>query len=163
MTEEAFTAFQGDRKLASGSRSELEARLAPLGPHPDGVLIFSDETGAQIDFDLTGGTAARGRPKLGVKAREITLLPRHWDWLRSQRGGASATLRRLVEEAMRADSDGPRPDAAYRFLTTMAGDRPGYEAAIRTLYAGDAAAFAIAMSHWPEDIQTHALKLARLT
>lgn len=163
MEIETFIAFQGDTRIAQGSRAELEQALNPLGPHPEGVLIFSDETGRQIDLNLTGAPAPRGRPKLGVKPREVTLLPRHWDWLRRQRGGASATLRKLVDEAMRAEVPGPHHDAAYHFLSAIAGNLPGYETALRMLYASDPDAFALAMQGWPEDIRKHAQYLARLT
>jgi uncharacterized protein len=164
MTDEIFTAFRGPHRLAQGTRAALSAELAPLGPHPEGLLVFSDRTGRQTDLDLTGLDARpRGRPKLGVKAREVTLLPRHWDWLARQRGGASASLRRLIEAAIAGED--PREagtDAAYRFLTAIAGDLPGYEAAIRALYAGDSAGFAAALAPWPGDIANHALGLARL-
>lgn len=163
MTNDRFTAFQGVRRIAGGSREALTRDLAPLGPHPEGLLVFSDDSGHQTDLDLTGTTPSpRGRPRLGVKAREVTLLPRHWDWLARQRGGASAALRRLVEAAMREEVAGRNPDAAYRFLSAIAGDLPGFEAAIRALYAGDAAGFAAAMAGWPGDIRDHALWLARI-
>lgn len=161
MDQETFTAFLGPRRHAQGSRAALTAALTPLGPHPEGLLVFSDVTGRQVDLDLSGLSAPqRGRPKLGVTAREITLLPRHWDWLARQRGGASAALRRLIDTAMAGEDPGPaRRDAAYAFLTAIAGDLPGYETAIRALYAGDSDGFAAAMAGWPEDIRTHALTL----
>jgi hypothetical protein len=105
-----------------------------------------------------------GRPKLGVVAREITLLPRHWDWLAQQRGGASVALRRLVDEARRTHEGKDRirhaQDAAYRFMSTIAGNRPNYEAAIRALFAGEPVRFATLIAEWPADIRKHALKLA---
>jgi uncharacterized protein len=173
MDDATFTAFIGPTLRARGSRAALTRALAGDGPHPAGLMVFCDETGRETDLDLTcteprdpvgfrPGARPRGRPRLGVKAREVTLLPRHWDWLARQRGGASAALRRLVEAAMQADGGGPNPDAAYRFLTAIAGDLPGYEAALRSLYAGDAAGFAAAMTDWPGDIAAHALQLARL-
>lgn len=174
MDDETFTAFLGTTRRVSGTRDALVQALAPLGAHPEGLLVFSDRTGRETDLDLVGvsprppiatrpGARKRGRPKLGVTAREITLLPRHWDWLARQRGGASASLRRLIDAAIAVEDPGPgAKDAAYRFLTAIAGDRPGYEAVIRALYAGDAAGFATAMQGWPIDIVTHALTLARL-
>jgi hypothetical protein len=106
---------------------------------------------------------AVGRPKLGVTAREVTLLPRHWEWLAAQPGGASVTLRKLVEEARRAGAgDDLRRQAqerAYRFMTVMAGDRPGFEEATRALFAGDGARFAQCVAVWPQDIRTHAERL----
>src|SRR6202000_600087 len=95
----------------------------------------------------------RGRPKLGVEAREVTLLPRHWEWLSTQRPGASATLRRLVEDARRADpgASGMREgkEAPYRFITAMAGDALGYEEAVRALFANDGARFEAESTPWP--------------
>lgn len=162
MEQEQFTAFLGPRRAARGSRAEVTAALAPMGPHPEGLLVFSDETGRQVDLDLAGlGAPTRGRPKLGVTAREVTLLPRHWDWLSRQRGGASAALRRLIEAEMAGADPAPaRRDATYHFLTAIAGDLPGYEAAIRALYAGDSAGFTAAMTGWPDDISAHARALA---
>lgn len=177
MTDETFTAFRGADRLAQGSRAALEAALAPLGTHPEGILVFSDLTGRETDLNLSGRPAdtapnppraARGRPKLGVRAREVTLLPRHWDWLATQRGGASAALRRLVDEARqrettRSGPDPQAPDRAYRFLSAIAGDLPGFEAAIRALYANDPAGFDTASAGWPGDIAAHARHLARIS
>lgn len=165
MDADTFTAFIGPVRTASGTREELTRALAGRGAHPEGLLVFSDRSGRETDLDLSGqpAPARRGRPRLGVTAREVTLLPRHWDWLRRQRGGASPALRRLVDAAIaQEDPTGPNPDAAYHFLTAIAGNRPGYEAAIRALYAGDAAGLEAATAGWPDDIRTHALTLARL-
>jgi len=105
-----------------------------------------------------------GRPKLGVVAREITLLPRHWQWLAEQPGGASVTLRKLVEEARGAGADRDRrrraQNSTYRFLTAMLGDHAGYEEATRALFASDASRFAEHSSTWPHDLKTHAMRLA---
>ena len=94
---------------------------------------------------MDGTPRGRGRPKLGVVAREVTLLPRHWDWLNSQSGGASVALRKLVEAARLAGDDKDRTrhaqEAAYRFMTALAGNLPGYEEATRALYAADPARF----------------------
>ena len=106
----------------------------------------------------------RGRPKLGVVAREVTLLPRQWEWLTDQPGGASATLRRLVDEARKAAS--PRQqrraaqEAAYQFMQAIAGDLPGYEEATRALFADDRSSLENRIAAWPEDIRTYALRLA---
>lgn len=168
-----LTAFAGPRRIASGPLSDIAATLVEAERAGTPVLIF-DETGRQRDFDLSGRGAEptsgppdeapprRGRPKLGVVAREVTLLPRHWEWLSTQRGGASATLRRLVDAARKADDGNPRArrDASYRFLTAIAGDLPRYEETIRALYAGDRARFQAQMEGWPEDIAAHALALA---
>ncbi|WP_406854660.1 DUF2239 family protein [Alsobacter sp. KACC 23698] len=162
----------------------------------DAILTFDDRSGAVIDLDLRGTEAditarfaeldnagnatsgvesradpdgaprSRGRPKLGVIAREVTLLPRQWEWLASQPGGASQALRRLVDQARRADGGQTQTkaarEAAYRFLSGLAGDLPGFEEVIRALFAGDAEGFADRMTAWPPDIRAHALKLAAL-
>lgn len=163
----------------------------------DPILTFDDRSGAVIDLDLRGteaeitarlaestdagdatgivegqsdpdrGPRNRGRPKLGVVAREVTLLPRQWEWLASQPGGASQALRRLVDEARRTDGGQTQVkaarEAAYRFLSALAGDLPGFEDVIRALFAGDAEGFAGRMSAWPPDIRDYARKLAALT
>lgn len=105
-----------------------------------------------------------GRPRLGVVSREVSLLPRHWDWLAGQRGGASATLRRLVDAARR-ESEGPdrarrARDAAYRVMAELAGDRPGFEDACRALYAGNWEAFDRATASWPPDVRAYAARMA---
>lgn len=169
-------AFSGFTCLASGSlldvASHLHAQEPTSGAPPP--LVFELETGRQIDLDLSGthddiverfsepvvpaasAKPSRGRPKLGVVGREVTLLPRHWEWLERQRGGASAALRRLVDEARKqtAQSDGIRlaRDRTYRFLSAIAGDLPGFEEATRALYAGDERAFREHCSAWPKDI-----------
>jgi hypothetical protein len=181
-------AFAEGRLLAAGPL--IEVALAIKNAPPDAhVLAFDDATGEVVDLDLRGtkqeiiarlaerpkGPAAAperpkaeprgpGRPKLGVVAREVTLLPRHWDWLAAQPGGASVTLRKLVEAARRGgETDGRRRaarEAAYRFMTAMAGDLPGFEEAIRALFAGDRARFDAQMAGWPKDIRDYALRLA---
>ena len=106
----------------------------------------------------------RGRPKLGVVAREITLLPRHWDWLNSQPGGASVALRKLVEEARRGSGDRDRirsaQEAAYHFMSAIAGNLPGFEEASRALFAYDRRRFGDLIAAWPEDVRDHVIKLA---
>lgn len=179
-----ITVFAGMRRIAGGDRETAARAVASLpadattGP----VLAFDDATGRVVDLDLrapeTDGPHAdgaapdagpdaprgRGRPRLGVVPREVTLLPRHWDWLATRRGGASATLRRLVEQAMRdgAASDRARQarDAAYAFMQALAGDLPGYEEALRALYAGDGERFTAETADWPEDVRAHAAALA---
>jgi len=168
-----------------------EAQAAGAG---EPILTFDDGSGAVIDFDLRGTEAdlrarlaiheqagrlppgartlggtdspARtpGRPKLGVVAREVTLLPRQWEWLASQPGGASQALRRLVDEARRSDGGKTEMraarEAAYRFLAALAGDLPGFEEVTRSLFSGDTNGFCNRMSAWPPDVRNHALKLA---
>jgi len=179
-------AFEGSRRIAGGNLASVAAevkRVLDRGERAP-VLIFDDETSEQIEVDFRGtveDVLARlrpaeaapadeaprgpGRPKLGVVAREVTLLPRHWEWLGEQPGGASAALRRLVEEARRANADKDRVrkarEAAYRFLSTMGGNLAGFEEASRALFAGDAAKFDRETEGWPPDVREHALKLAR--
>lgn len=171
MSEPSCTAFEDDRRLAGGPLAEVAPRVqAAMAARPAATfLVFDDATGRVIDLDPRGSVppaeertakAARGRPKLGVVAREVTLLPRHWDWLARQPGGASQALRRLVDEARRAD-DGrtaarAAQAAAYAFLSAMAGNRAGFEEAARALFAGDAAGFAAHSRSWPADIRAHA-------
>ena len=183
------TAFAGTRRIASGALRHValvaqREQQAGTGP----VLIFDDRSSQQIEIDLRGSTAdllrrladaevatkpdaeapaprrGPGRPKLGVVAREVTLLPRHWQWLNAQPGGASVALRRLVEEARRVHAGRDRKraaqEAAYRFMSVMAGDAPGFEEAIRALFAGDAPAFEEHVATWPEDVRDHAALLA---
>lgn len=167
--DERFVVFHGPERVASGTRVEAALAAHALASQP-GVLVFGPD-GRGIDFDLTGerdeiskryGPAeaprGRGRPKLGVVAREVTLLPRHWDWLASQPGGASVALRKLVEAASRA-AEGPdriraAREATYRFASAMAGDLPGFEEAMRALFAGDDTAFETRIEAWPADIAT---------
>lgn len=165
--EERYVVFRGAQRVAVGTRLQAGLAAHALADEP-GVLVFGPD-GRGVDFDLSGSAGdvaarlapaeaprARGRPKLGVVAREVTLLPRHWDWLASQPGGASVALRKLVEAASRAASGPDRirtaRDAAYRFGSAMAGDLPGFEEAMRALFAGDDAAFEARIAIWPADI-----------
>ena len=172
------TAFSGLRRLATGSLVEVATAAKAAHDAGEPVLVFSDLDARPVEFDLRGDLAdvlARlrpvavekrgpGRPKLGVAAREVTLLPRHWDWLAGQPGGASVTLRKLVEAALR-EADGPdsarrAKEAAYRFKTAVGGDLSAYEQATRTLFAGDWTAFDEAVAAWPADVRDHARRLA---
>ena len=162
-----FTAFLADRQIASGSGLEVAAAVRATGRAGD-IFVFDNTSGALIDLDLLDQAAVpveaprgRGRPKLGVVAREVTLLPRHWDWLASQPGGASVVLRKLVEEASRDPKARARAaaTAAYNFLHAIAGDRPGYEEALRALFARDRPRFAALTEAWSADIREHALRL----
>jgi hypothetical protein len=175
----SLTAFDGHRLLARGTSVEVALALKQaLGAGARGPLLaFDDATGAAVDFDLRGSDAeiaarlvepdpaprGRGRPKLGVVAREVTLLPRHWEWLAAQRGGASVALRRLVDEARRADDGSTQARqavaAAYRFLQAIAGDFAGFEEASRALFAGDREGFEQCIADWPRDIVAHARRL----
>ena len=177
-----FTAFQGHRRLAHGG---LAAVVEALSGHPQGsVLVFDDATGRAIDLDLRHGPQGavaeyqtrtahvevaphrpgRGRPKLGVVAREVTLLPRHWDWLSRQPGGASAALRRLVEDARRTtvtvESAREAQEVLYRVMSALAGDLPGFEEASRALFANDDTRLDETLATWPPDVAGYLSKLA---
>ena len=183
---ETFTAFEGPRRLVSGPLHEVALGVKRAEQRTaQGIAIFSDATGRAIDFDLRGSDdeivarlpamprpaapeeappRGRGRPKLGVVAREVTLLPRHWEWLSTQPGGASVSLRKLVEAARRANGDKDRSraarDAAYHFMSAMAGDLPNFEEASRALFADDRRQFTALIAAWPGDIRDHIVKLA---
>lgn len=186
------TAFAGEKRLISGPLVEValavknqvdsDARIP--------ILVFDDADAHMIELNLRGSkqeiisrlpealahtqpeppeaeperSGKRGRPKLGVIGREITLLPRHWQWLDVQPGGASVALRKLVDQARRDSGDRDRrrsaTEATYRFVTAMAGDRPGYEEAVRALYAGDLKGFSEQIASWPADIRDYAVSLA---
>ncbi|WP_421955407.1 DUF2239 family protein [Polaromonas sp.] len=181
-----LTAFAAFNRVASGPRAEVLARLRSMHfPQDILVRVFDDATGSRLDLDLrpdasdqasdetgtptlaedaTAPARAVGRPKLGVVAREVTLLPRHWDWLNRQPGGASVALRKLVEEARRANEgkDAVRAsrEAAYRFMTEIAGDLAGFEEATRALFAGDRERFEGLVEPWPDDVREHLAGLA---
>lgn len=159
-TQRTYTAFAGYLMIARGEIKEVlrETKNSMDGGETGAILIFDDYTGAQIDFDLRGtkdevvarlsshphfalktpDKAGPGRPRLGVVSREVSLLPRHWEWLEEQPKGISATIRRLVEEAIKAGSKSPNPreqaiNAAGKFMWAMAGNLPGFEEASRAL------------------------------
>ncbi len=165
---EQVTAFLGDGIVARGERSAVTRELERLYPAALGAIrVFEDCSGRVVDLDYWDAAASapppprpRGRPSLGVAAREVTLLPRHWDWLARQSGGASASIRRLVEEASRKPpGPGEKRDAAYRFLSDMCGDRPGYEAALRALYRGEEAQFHGLIADWPKQVRGYVKEL----
>ncbi|WP_438273626.1 DUF2239 family protein [Nitrobacter sp.] len=177
-----FTAFEGQRRIASGPLADValavkHAETRTTAP----IAIYSDATGRPVDLDLRGsddeitarlqrtspveatGPRGRGRPKLGVVAREVTLLPRHWEWLNAQPGGASVALRRLVDEARRANGERDRNraarDAAYHFMSAMAGNLANFEEASRALFADDRPRLTGLIATWPDDIRDHVIKL----
>ena len=141
-----------------GSDAEMFARLPPEGCHLQG------NESALIDSGESDEPRGRGRPKLGVVAREVTLLPRHWDWLAAQRGGASVTLRKLIDEARRASMDRDQQrqtnERVYHFMSTMAGDMAGFEEATRALFANEAAKFHRLTEAWPTDVRDYLSYLA---
>jgi hypothetical protein len=184
------TAFEGARRIASGDLAEVASKAKAAVDKGRQVMIFDDASSEAIEVDFRGtvedvlqrlaerdrkdsAAAATadtprgpGRPKLGVVAREVTLLPRHWDWLNAQPGGASVALRKLVEAARRTNEGKDRvrqaQEAAYRFMSAMAGDRPGFEEATRALFAGRREPFDQLIAPWPRDVRDHAKKLAAL-
>ncbi len=177
--ETPCTAFAGTSRVAAGPLGEVVLAVKEAGHDGNGVLVFDDATSRPIDLDWRGtpeeaaarippapeaGPRGPGRPKLGVVAREVTLLPRHWDWLAGQPGGASVALRKLVERAMRENAGPERArraaEAAYRFMTALAGNLPGYEEATRALFTGRGKDFAALVAHWPPHVREYALKLA---
>jgi len=188
-----YIAFDGDRCIASGNLREVaRAAKRTLERRKDAsVLVFDDTSGpVEIDFrgsiddvlarlpesaaapattdeDIPPTPRGPGRPKLGVVAREVTLLPRHWEWLAEQRGGASVALRRLVDDARRANKDKDRirhaQEAAYRFIAAMGENKPHYEEVARALFARDAEQFDKWTESWPADVRDHARRLAKAT
>ena len=179
-TTPTYSAFAGHRRIAGGEMSTmLRATRDYIDRcHPEDLLIFEDQTGRQIDIDFRGSIddvlaraaksdtqrARPGRPRLGVVCREVSLLPRHWDWLESQPNGASAALRRLVDEARKRDPEGERAreavTATSRFMSAMAGNMPGFEEASRALFTHDGARFADLISAWPGDIRAQLHRMA---
>ncbi len=178
-------AFDGPRQIAAGPLHEvaLAAKTTIDANQAARILIFDSATSEPVEVDLRGSAedvAARlrsgvepaeprdrrgpGRPRLGVVAREVTLLPRHWDWLRGQPGGASVALRKLVEAASRSsgkrDAERQAREAAYRFMSAMAGDEAGFEEAARALFAGRRERFVACVASWAPDIRDHAIALA---
>jgi len=183
-TERTYTSFASEKLVASGDlKTMLLGTKKFLDRHKDAsVLIFDDHTGRQVDFDFRGKPqdvlerlsshplfathdaadnlrTGPGRPKLGVVCREVSLLPRHWDWLEQQPQGISSALRRLVEDARKNESGKDRArfarEAAGKFMWSMAGDLPGFEEASRALFANDQDRFQKLISDWPKDIRTH--------
>lgn len=184
------TAFLGVSVVASGSIQHVVTTVKAALDEREltQVLLFNDSTGKPVDVDFRGKiddvltrlgepfgdlpseevnqqpTRRVGRPKLGVVSGEVTLLPRHWEWLKSQPGGASVTLRKLIEEARRAgdkqNNIREAQQATYSFMTAMAGDFHQYEEALRALYASDVDHFYHCINDWAPDIRDHVKKLA---
>ena len=188
----AWIAFDGTTKISQGIPNQVAIDVkAYVDNNPlSKVLAFDKTTSQQLDMDAPGSllaalhslaakqlivdpdsssqkanpTKSVGRPKLGVTAKEVTLLPRHWEWLSTQPGGASVALRKLVEQAQRANKDIDRMrvarDAAYKFMNAMAGNESGFEEATRALFAGDLSQLRNLTEAWPKDVREHSLLLA---
>lgn len=180
-TQEYFTVFADAKQVIRGNLSQVTqaVRVLTKANETKTVLVFADKTGQQTDIDLrskaeenpapvkessTTSPRGPGRPRLGVVGKEVTLLPRHWDWLNLQPGGASVTLRKLVEQARlgsrQKDITRFSREAAYRFMSAMAGNEPGFEEACRALFAGSRKAFDENTQIWPEDVRKYAVALA---
>jgi hypothetical protein len=187
-----WIAFARHKRIALGEPSEAAARVKSfVDGHPDVPVVVLDASSSQpVDLDLRGSLATilkrlpkpspgdsapsalptevasrgPGRPKLGVVAREVTLLPRHWDWLGAQPGGASVALRKLVERSQRASAEQDRrreaTESAYRFMHALAGDEAGFEEASRALFAGNLERLTDEVAKWPRDVRAHLLELA---
>lgn len=176
-------AFEGTRRVAAGALSDVVAAAKPVADRAGHgqVLLLDAETSQPVEIDFRGSldeVLARlapkpdpaseprgpGRPKLGVVAREVTLLPRHWDWLREQPGGASVALRKLVEKARKENGDADRKraatESAYRFMLAVGGNLPEFEEATRALFSGDRRWFAQSTARWPADVRDHVVALA---
>jgi hypothetical protein len=180
-------AFAGQKLVAAGELAEValsvKRSVEAGGNEP---LVFDEATSELLGLDLRGSDSdvvrrlegspqetpaapqpvrSPGRPRLGVVAREVTLLPRHWDWLSAQPGGASVALRKLVDAARRSGEAEAHArlarEAAYRFMTAVAGNEPGYEEAIRALFAGDKARLEAESRSWSADVRAHLMKLAQ--
>jgi len=187
INERSVIAFAGNRCVAEGTLSDVAAQLMAFHDQDKDhmPLIFDARSGEPVEMDLratspkaptrrkgdgadgkNGTIPARspGRPKLGVVAREVTLLPRHWAWLRAQPGGASVALRKLVEHASRANREQDRirwaQEACYRLMSALAGNLPGFEEAARALFAANEAGFRALIDLWPTDIRYHVGRLA---
>ena len=184
-TKQSCIAFSGSRRVASGAISIVAVKVKrQLEKHPDSTcLVFDETTSRQVELDLRGTEedvlrrlaqaetpedpekAGVGRPKLGVVAREVTLLPRHWEWLALHPGGASAALRRLVEDAKirnRARDEARRSqEAVHRFMTAVAGNLPHFEEALRALYANERTRFDSRIALWPRHVREHVKNLSR--
>lgn len=182
----SYTAFDGHKLLIQGPLDKVVLKVKKhLGDNPTSpILVFSDSTGKQIDFDLSGSDkdvlqrlqvyiavdqplahSGLGRPKLGVVSREVSLLPEHWEWLATQSGGASATLRKLVDQAKKQligkDSVKRSQERTYAFMSALAGNLPNYEEALRALFAKNKKKFEAEINEWPKDVKNHATKMAK--
>jgi hypothetical protein len=179
-------AVTGERIVAHGGVAEvaLAVKAALQADETLSVLVFDAQAGRLIDFDLRGSDEevigrltsehedkdettkrGRGRPKLGVIAREITLLPRHWEWLGAQPGGASVALRKLVEAARMRDDQHVnvkhQQQVVDRFMCAALGNQPHYEDASRALYARNRDKFFRLTEEWPIELRDHVRWLAQ--
>lgn len=193
MNENECTAFEGTRIVASGDVLHVATKTKEVidrTQNQHSILIFDDHSSELIEIDFRGSlgdvlkrleerqhqridqveekeaavSRGPGRPRLGVVSREVTLMPRQWDWLNSQPGGASVALRKLVDEARKAnaskDTWRQAQNATYKFMSAMAGDFEGFEEASRALFANKQSKFFELIALWPADVQSHIKKLS---
>jgi uncharacterized protein len=172
--EKSYSAFADAAHLVTGTLEEMLRKTKEYldQQNPGQLLIFDNDTGEQVDYDFTGTVSqvleratgrepkrGPGRPKLGVVSREVSLLPRHWEWLDRQPQSASATIRRLVEAARKnglGDADPRlRIEAAGRFMWAIAGNCENFEEASRALYAHNWDGLRQLTDGWPQDIREH--------
>jgi hypothetical protein len=164
---QTYSAFVGGARIASGAPDRIAAALAAQGLPLHAAAVFDDATGEPIKLntpdDLARMLAAPADAPAGPVRLEVTVLARHRDWLEAQQGGPSAAVRRLVEAARRDPGQRAQAarQAAYRFISMLAGDLPGYEEACRALFAGELERFRAAAAPWPEDVREHGLRLAQ--
>ena len=185
--ENTYTAFEAHKIVSQGVLEDVVLKIKKrLEKSPESqIVIYSDATGKSMDFNFTGSekdvlkrlevyttpetdpekAAGPGRPKLGVISREVSLLPRHWEWLATQSDGASATVRKLIEESMKktagVNTVKMAQERTYKFMSVEAGDLANYEEALRALYRKDEERFSLEIKAWPRDVQKHIMQLAK--
>lgn len=180
-TQSTYTAFLGNQLLVTGQALDVALVIKNIAESISTVLVFNDQTGKQIDLDVSGseqdiqlryGTSENtmkkvGRPKLGVISREITLQQKHWDWLDQQSSSASAVIRKLIDKELNdPNSEGNKmlaKQATDRFMSAMLGNMPNYEEATRALYQGNKQVFLDLIKNYPEDIYQYILELSAHT
>ncbi|WP_336141793.1 DUF2239 family protein [Acinetobacter sp. 102] len=167
-----YTAFSGSTFIATGQPTELAIKIKLTPKTTENILIFNDQTGRQVDLDLSGSeqeihqrysepepTKKVGRPKLGVISREITLQKKHWDWLDQQSSSASAVIRKLIDKELNDPTSESNimlaKQSTDRFMSAMLGNMPNYEEATRALYQGDQANFLKMIQDYPKDIKNY--------
>lgn len=189
MDTQTCTAFEGIRCIASGSLPEVVKKVKKVidEGEPRSILIFEDSTSELVEVDFRGTLKdvlqkldvrttseplnkepekqlGPGRPKLGVVSREVSLLPRHWDWLNAQPGGASVALRKLVDAARHINRNRDKvrraQEVTFRFMSAMAGNRPDFEEAARALFRANSENFQKYVEPWPPDIRNHIFKIS---
>lgn len=186
-TLNTYTAFEDHKILSKGSLEDVVLKVKKRFEKSPAsqIVIYSDATGKSMDFNFHGSekevlkrlevyttpesatavSSGPGRPKLGVISREVSLLPKHWEWLATQSGGASNTLRKLVEESMKKTSGvntvKTAQERTYKFMSVEAGDLENYEEALRALYRKDKERFSSEIKTWPRDVQKHIIELSK--